>query len=144
MTTTLARFLPPPTEFGRNGYFAHYGIAKPSIPTNRCGTQQSSYSAYPGSGWASSDTVFVNRNFSEVVNSARTALTGDGYSAVLKDRTAVRVAFGCEATFRHKGEGGNFAFVDGHSKYFPTNPEHGILEQDENGCYYRKYFTFDK
>ena len=75
---------------------------------------------------------------------ARTAIVGDAYTAVRKDLTKLTVAFGCEGTFRHKNGGANLAFLDGHSKYIPQDPEFGYIDQDAAGCYYKRYFAWDK
>ena len=53
------------------------------------------------------------------------------------------MAFGCEAQFRHKNDGGNFAFLDGHVKYVHGNSESYLL-LDADGCWFRGYFTFDR
>jgi prepilin-type N-terminal cleavage/methylation domain-containing protein/prepilin-type processing-associated H-X9-DG protein len=148
---TNSNLLPPPRDLGgRNGYFAHYGIAGAQIPKVECPAENRPHQAYAGSGWATDPNVsgatpqWVNRSMTEVVEPARTAIAGDAYTAVRKDLTRVTVSFGCEGTYRHKGVGANYTFLDGHSKYFPNDPEFGYKAQDAQGCWYKKYFAFDK
>lgn len=147
---TAAHLLPPPRGYGRNGYFAHYGIASANIPKNYCGTQDDPLQAYAGSGWATDPNVsgaspqWVDRHYTEVVEPARNGIAGDAYTAVRKDLTRVSVTFGCEGTYRHNNQGANYTFLDGHSKYFSTDPEFGYLAQDANSCWYKKFFAWNK
>jgi prepilin-type N-terminal cleavage/methylation domain-containing protein len=137
----------------KNQYLSHYGIAKHSIywscdPGTNSETQP--YANYPGSGWG---TLYDNNgnpyleysttNLSSIVEVARTANIGDAFTAINAGNTLVVTKFGCEAQFRHKGDGGDFTFLDGHSKYLHGNPEK-IHATDASGCIYEKYFTFDK
>ena len=141
--TTGTNLLPPPKTYGgRNGFFSHYGIASGSIPSAACSAKNSPHQAYAGSGWVSG--TWVNRSSAEVVEPARTAIVGDAYTAVRKDLSRLSVTFGCEGTFRHKGKGANLGFLDGHSKYIPNDPEFGYIDQDAQGCYYKRYFSWDK
>lgn len=148
---TQTYLLPPAQGYGgRNGYFAHYGIASGQIPKAECAANNKPHQAYGGSGWATDPNVsgaqpqWVNRSMTEIVNPARTAIAGDAYTAIRKDQTRATVAFGCEGTFRHKSSGGAYTFMDGHSKYIQNDPEFGYKEQDDQGCWYKKYFAFDK
>ena len=148
---TGTNLLPPPKTFGgRNGFFSHYGIASANIPNAACSPRNSPHQAYAGSGWTTDPNVagatpqWVNRTTTEVVEPARTAIVGDAYTAVRKDLTRLSVTFGCEGTFRHKGKGANLGFLDGHSKYIPDDPEFGYIDQDAQGCYYKRYFAWDK
>ncbi len=151
VATTNASLLPPAKGFGgRNGFFAHYGIGRGQIPRTDCRPRNSPLQAYGGSGWdrnpnvAGSTFEWVNRSTTEVVNPSRLAVAGDAYTAVRKDLTSVTVAFGCEGTFRHKDTGANYTFLDGHAKYIPNDPEFGYIDADENGCYYKRYFAWNK
>ncbi len=131
----------------QNGYYlAHYGIAFPN--TGGGCTQDAPYAAYPGSTWN------VTMSLAAIVQPARTANIGDSFT-VVRTRSSpggvgISTAFGCEAQFRHKGSGGNFSFLDGHSKYVNRNPErHLLLDPNDKsvnpaGCWYEEYFTFDR
>jgi len=150
-TTTLNNLLPPNKEYGgREGYFAHYGIGRGQIPASSCAPRNRPLQAYAGSGWTTDPNVtgsplqWVNRAMTEVVEPARNAIAGDAYTAVRKDKSRVSVMFGCEGTFRHKGVGANYTFLDGHSKYIPNDPEFGYIDQDANGCHYKRYFAWNK
>jgi len=131
-------------------YLSHYGIAKHAVywscdpGTN---SETSPYANYPGSGWTfnydTSNYEYKTQGLSEVVEVARTANIGDAFTAINKDGTRVVAKFGCESQYRHKGDGGSFSFLDGHSKYLKGNPEK-IHATDENGCIYEKYFTLDR
>ncbi len=131
-------------------YLAGYGIAKAAIYWS-CNAGENSetqpYANYPGSGYYFDyvQNKFVQQtvNVSAVVEVARTANIGDAYTAVNHDKTAVVTKFGCEARFRYRGDGGDFSFLDGHSKYIKGNPE-TIHATDAAGCIYEKYFTYDK
>ena len=51
--------------------------------------------------------------------------------------------FGCESTGRHKGQGANYGFADGHCKYFPLNVQ-AVESQNANGDWISKYFSYDQ
>lgn len=131
-------------------YLSHYGIAKAAIYWS-CNPQENSesqpYANYPGSGYLFDPLNLTFKlqsvNISSVVEVARTANIGDAYTALNHDMTAVVSKFGCEARYRYRGDGGDFSFLDGHSKYLKGNPE-TIHDKDANGCVYEKYFTYDK
>ncbi|HZO91235.1 MAG TPA: DUF1559 domain-containing protein [Chthonomonadaceae bacterium] len=130
----------PPPSF----YLAHYGIAFHTV-FGDC-TQDSPYAYYPGSGRAgSADSQYYNESLAAVVQPARTANIGDSWTIWrpgASPQPRVGTAFGCEARYRHKG-GGNFSFLDGHSKWISNNPERHE-ERDEGGCWFEKYFTADR
>lgn len=125
-------------------YIAHYGIAKNSVYwAGQCDTTgMQPYANYPGSGWDWQGN-WRTEALAAIVNVARTANIGDAVTAITTDGTSVYTKFGCEAQFRHKNSGGNFSFLDGHSKYITGNPEAHQLK-DENGCFFEEYFTKDK
>lgn len=135
-------WIPPNTTYGdhKDGYLAHYGIAFHLVGTG-C-TQSSPSVYYPGT-----DNTY-NETLASVVSPARTANIGDSFTVVRNSSASpggirISTAFGCEARFRHKGSGGNFSFLDGHSKYINNNPErHEAV--DSNGCWYEEYFSADK
>lgn len=136
-------WIPPGTTgYGdkKDGYLAHYGIAFHNVGGG-C-TQDSPYAAYPGT-----DSTFTE-SLAAIVSTARTANIGDSFTIVRKSGASpgglrISTAFGCEAQFRHKNSGGNFSFLDGHSKYITKNPERH-LAQDASGCWYEEYFTADR
>ena len=87
---------------------------------------------------------------------ARTANIGDSFT-VVRGRGSpgpgglgISTAFGCEAQFRHKNDGGNFSFLDGHSKYVNRNPErHLALDSTDKsvnaaGCWYEEFFSANR
>lgn len=132
-----------------NQYLSHYGIAKHAIYwAGTCDTVgDAPYAYYPGSGWYfdwdSSSWQYFTESLAAVVETARTANIGDALTVVRTDAPQVDMKFGCEARFRHKNSGGNFSFLDGHSKYLQGNPERYHLK-DANGCQFEQYFTADR
>lgn len=134
--------LPPPDA---TYFLSHYGIARNAgffalNPTdcNKDGTYP--YSNYPGTGWSDDNTTWQNRSLASVVEPARTANITDAYTVISKDKTFVKSRFGCEGRYRHKGDGANLTFLDGHSKYVNGNPEKKI-KYNSDGCAYEEYFT---
>ena len=135
-------WIPPGTNYGpkKDGYLAHYGIAFHNVGGG-C-TQSSPYAYYPGTDNTYQETL------ASIVSPARTANIGDSFT-IVRNRGAspggigISTAFGCEAQFRHKNSGGNFSFLDGHSKYIFKNPERHLL-QDATGCWYEEFFTADR
>jgi prepilin-type N-terminal cleavage/methylation domain-containing protein/prepilin-type processing-associated H-X9-DG protein len=129
-------------------YLSHYGIARNAgfnqIDPATCDkTGQYPYSNYPGTGWSdfwNPPRTWSNRSLASVVEVARTANITDAYTIIAKDRTYVKSRFGCEGRYRHKGEGANLTFLDGHSKYVTGNPEKKV-KFNADGCAYEEYFT---
>ncbi|HLK59674.1 MAG TPA: DUF1559 domain-containing protein [Chthonomonadaceae bacterium] len=137
-----AGWIPPLTSYGphNDGYLAHYGIAF-HLVGGGC-TQANPHVYYPGT-----DNTY-QESLAAIVSPARTANIGDSFTIVRQSGASpggyrVSTAFGCEAQFRHKSSGGNFSFLDGHSKYINKNPERHEL-QDANGCWYEEYFSADE
>lgn len=135
-------WIPPGTTGGpkNNGYLAHYGIAFHGV-FGSC-TQSDPHAYYPGTDYAYQETL------ASVVAPARTANIGDSFTIIRNSGASpgglrIATAFGCEARYRHKNSGGNFSFLDGHSKYVTNNPERH-LAKDETGCYYEEFFSADK
>ncbi len=133
----------PPTK--PDYLLAHYGIARNAgfyaLDPAACDkTGAYPYSNYPGSGWSDDNTAWLNRSLSSIVESARTANLTDAYTVISKDRTFVKSRFGCEGRFRHKSDGANLTFLDGHSKYVTGNPEKHT-KTEASGCVYEEYFT---
>ena len=144
-------FLPPYAWTGtknNQGYLSNYAMPFPgTFNGTGCDTTGSAaYAHYPGGGWASISALedtFVNSGFGQIIEPARTAFIGDGTIHVNPAGTRITTGFGCEGQYRHKGKGANYGFTDGHSVYIPLNPER-VLAKDSNGCFYEKYFSFDK
>lgn len=135
-------WVPPGTTYGdkKDGFLAHYGIAFHNVGGS-C-TQSSPYAYYPGT-----DNTFTEY-LAAIVQPARTANIGDSFTIVRNSGASpgglrISTAFGCEARYRHKNSGGNFSFLDGHSKYINQNPERHLL-QDASGCWFEEYFTADR
>ncbi len=133
-----------------NVYLAHYGVAKNATYWS-CDTGVNSesqpYAHYPGNGYTfdyNSGTIKTNWiSTTSVSEVARTANIGDAFTAISKDKTYVVSKFGCEAQYRHGGDGGTFSFLDGHSKFLHGNPER-FHSKDALGCVYETYFTYDR
>lgn len=139
-----------PTGATGNILLAHYGIAF-NIAGGSCVASDPTYD-FPGSGWANDaggNYIFFGRTLASIVNPARTANIGDAFTLVFGPGGAspgnVGIAFGCEAQFRHKSDGGNFTFLDGHSKYVNRNIQrHEATDTSDvsvnpNGCVYMEF-----
>jgi len=130
-------------------FLSHFGVAK-NAQYYSCAAGQTTdstpYAHYPGSGftfdWNSNAITQQWLNLSAVVETARTANIGDAFTAVSADKTYVVTKFGCEAQYRHKSDGGDFSFLDGHSKYLHGNPER--IHTTDSQCTYETYFSYDK
>jgi prepilin-type N-terminal cleavage/methylation domain-containing protein/prepilin-type processing-associated H-X9-DG protein len=116
-------------------YLSHYAIALHNIDEG-C-ARDSPHQAMPGTDWK------FTQHLAAVVEPARTAIVGDSMTVIRSHGGKFGMAFGCEAQFRHKSDGGNFAFLDGHARYIHGNSESYLL-QDPAGCWFREYFTFDR
>jgi len=117
-------------------YFANYGISFPTGPTGSC-VADDPYFNFPGS------TIGSSMSIAAVTRPAETAITSDGFTGLIDiGRFTVGTTMGCEASNSHQG-GGNFTFLDGHSKWIARNAERYEVT-DPQGCIYKKYFTLDK
>ena len=129
-------------------YYAHYGIGFHLIFNgDQCDTTGGApYAHFAGSGWTTEGGVyhFYSQHIGEIVDITRTAFVGDGltYRQHNADGSFLGTALGCESRFRHRG-GANLSMLDGHAKWISNNPERHTM-QDENNCYFEKYFTSDK
>lgn len=141
---TEADILPILPKDGK--YLSHYGIARHVVWWTDCAgsSVDAPYANYPGSGWTNDNGKFTWQTITttQVAEVARTANIGDAYTAINRDQTRVVTKFGCEAQYRHRGDGGTFSFLDGHSKYLKGNPEE--ITETRDGCTFEKYFTFDR
>ena len=149
-------YFPPkstaPDLGGGPGYISHYGIAFAANHTEDysgdAGCKEADpYYDFPGSGWTY-DTAgtyyFHARSLASVTEPARTTNISDGATVWLNDRDRIGTMMGCEARYRHNGEsGGNFTFIDGHSKYIIGNSQR-YHDTDANGCIYMRYHSGDK
>ena len=144
-----AGYIPPlataPNTGGGAGYVSHYGIA---FAVMVAGTPTSAGYDYPGSGWYTDPTTsmytFSNRSLASIVEPARTANISDALTVYVTSVDRIGTAFGCEARYSHKGRtGGNFTFMDGHSKFILGNAER-YWDKDAAGNYYERYFSANK
>jgi prepilin-type N-terminal cleavage/methylation domain-containing protein/prepilin-type processing-associated H-X9-DG protein len=140
-------WVPPTLPDGSAGqYLAHYGVAFHNVGYGCTPDAPAVY--YPGS-----DNTYTE-NLAAVVSPARTANIGDSFTVVRQRPSpggiGISTAFGCEAQFRHYGSGGNFSFLDGHSKYINKNPErHEAVDTTDTsvnatGCVYEEYFSANR
>ncbi|MDQ2730667.1 MAG: prepilin-type N-terminal cleavage/methylation domain-containing protein [Armatimonadota bacterium] len=132
-------------------YLAHYGLAYNAVNTGAGSSPANAYFAYPGSLGLNKDATTCGQSgvkivrLGDVVRPAETAFIGDGLTVVaaVSGRVVLGNFFPCEGAQRHLG-GSNFVFVDGHAKYVKGNPQTGYIDQDANGIYYQRYFTYDR
>lgn len=158
-------FIGPGTPNTDANILSHYGISRNATfgttVAGDCYPQNSSqypYTHYAGSGWQidqynTTTTNYFTLGMAAILSPAKTAVIGDawttvsgGFSGSTSGYTTpagiVRSRFGCEGTFRHKNDGANLTFLDGHSKYVTGNPENHWKAM-ANGCYYEEYFAYD-
>ncbi len=142
-----AGYIPPKSsapDFGAGpGIVSHYGIA--FALRGGSGTDADPYYDFPGSGWISDGTYhFQARTLASIAESARTANIGDALTVFVTHVDRIGTALGCEARYMHKGEsGGNFCFIDGHSKYIIGNSQR-YHDTDASGVVYMRYHTGDR
>jgi|SwirhisoilCB3_FD_contig_111_518413_length_1826_multi_3_in_0_out_0_2 prepilin-type N-terminal cleavage/methylation domain-containing protein/prepilin-type processing-associated H-X9-DG protein len=113
------------------------------------GTQEDPCFAYPGSYTASPDApgfpgVPLNdiRTFASINRPAQTAIVGDAATVRSTNNIYFGTFFGCEAAKMH-GEGGNFTFIDGHSKYVNHNIQR-YIERGADGVWYQTYLDWTR
>ncbi len=134
--------IPPLTTYGpkHDGFLANYGVALRFVGGN-C-TQNSPHAYYPGSSFNYQESLAA------VVSPARTAIIGDAYTLIFHSSASPgglreSAGFGCDGQFSHRDGGGNYSFLDGHSKFISKNAERHIL-QDSQGCWFEEYFSADE
>jgi prepilin-type N-terminal cleavage/methylation domain-containing protein len=81
-----------------------------------------------------SDTVIVSDGFTGILKLARAGSGGKIGSAW--------TLVGCEGSNAHQG-GGIHLFLDGRAKWIARNSER-YLEQDADGCWFKRYYTIDR
>ena len=124
---------------------AHYGMSFRYTNSRGGASQANPYWNWPGSGWTLTGGVSVGTPlaYSAIVRPAETVNIGDGVTLIRSSSTPrVNPQFGCESMFSHQGEGGNYVFLDGHSKYIKGNIERH-LKQNSAGLWYQQYLSFD-
>lgn len=132
----------------KGGYLAHYGIARRlkggTMDPASCATSgRFAYYNFAGSGYDVDSGKWEQLSLSAIVAPANTANVTDNMTAISADYTRVASHVGCEGAGRHKSDGANVTFLDGHAKYVHGNPE-GELAKDANGCLYEKNFAYDQ
>lgn len=131
----------------KGGYLAHYGIARrlkggTLDPASCEKSGRFAYYNFAGSGYDVDSGKWEQLSLASVVAPASTANVTDNMTAISSDYTRVASHVGCEGAGRHKGDGANVTFLDGHAKYAHGNPE-AELGKDANGCQYEKFFAYD-
>jgi prepilin-type N-terminal cleavage/methylation domain-containing protein/prepilin-type processing-associated H-X9-DG protein len=91
---------------------------------------------YPGGWWT---------YLPQVNRPAETAITGDGTTMVNPGKLGggtIGITFGCEAALMHQN-GGNFTFLDGHSKHITGNIQR-YETKDSDGTIYSTYLDMKR
>jgi len=146
--------LPITVTNGKEEIYSTYGMAFEMCPSseqsdshpctspadyNKFGTSaEDALFLYPGSLLYPADQGGLQRNMGSIARPAETALIGDGATYV--GQKYWNVFFGCESKYIHPN-GGNFTFLDGHSKTILGNPERYRI-QTSSGLWIEKYFYF--
>lgn len=151
------------------GYLSHYAISLPGtsgpIGTKpkknlaclygsggTVGATDCPYYNLPGSGWLYTDDnavdeVWQDLSLSRAASPSRTVFYGDGtthmYTYAGTGQPRIYAGFGCEGALRHKNNGTNYGFIDGHVAFLPGNPR-TVVDADPSGGFYARYYSFDK
>lgn len=101
--------------------------------------------AFPGANIYGTPNTWFIRNLSQIARPAETSFIGDGMTAIVmlgnpSGPAYYGITFGCESAFMHF-TGGNYAFLDGHSKAVKGNIER-YREVGPDGLWIGKYTTF--
>jgi prepilin-type N-terminal cleavage/methylation domain-containing protein/prepilin-type processing-associated H-X9-DG protein len=105
----------------------------PCSQSDPCGNFPGSFN-YPGS--------VTIRYLAAIVRPAETAIVGDGITLVFNGGGNIGITFGCEAAQMHQG-GGDFTFLDGHSKRITGNSQRYLLQRSD-GIWYSRYHTYSE
>ncbi len=117
--------------------YSSYGIALPISGGD--GSKANPLYHDPGCGTNGPNDVLTL--LPAVTRPSETIIVSDG--ATLWVSTAgFATVFGCPGQEMHHG-GGNYIFLDGHSKWIKGNPE-AYLKQNAAGQWYEQYFTYDQ
>jgi prepilin-type N-terminal cleavage/methylation domain-containing protein/prepilin-type processing-associated H-X9-DG protein len=116
--------------------YSHYGIALADPTVQGSGTQQDPYYQNAGSRIHPSQTI--TGSLVQIRRPAETAVVSDGIT--MNGAGVFVTGMGCDGGRAH-GEGGNFTFFDGHSKWIKGNAER-YLERRADGTYFKRYFTY--
>jgi hypothetical protein len=132
---TLASNDLPPRQ-----YFAHYGFTADFGSGGSC-TQQSPYNHFYGTDPIFTNAVGINTS---VNRPAETVITSEGAAYLRNGGSSGPMFnwFGCEAARVHQG-GGNHIFLDGHARFVKGNSQRYLM-QDDTGCWYMRFYSWDK
>ncbi len=122
---------------------AYYGIGI-GVTGGTCVSADPFY-FFAGSNLGSTNPVnHIRMSLTQPERIPEMAIVGDGYTGTAGPNAnpIMFTSIGCESADMYKG-GGNFAFLDSHSRFVKGNSQryHNV---DGAGCVYMKYFTIDR
>jgi prepilin-type N-terminal cleavage/methylation domain-containing protein len=130
-----------PTIWPPRQFFADYGFVVPYGPLGSC-SKEDPYNNIAGSDPLNSDPPILG-TLAGIQQPARTVLITDSATFMSsRPNNVIWITFGCEGANAHNG-GGNHVFADGHAKWIRGNSER-YLDQDTDGCWYKRYYTIDR
>jgi prepilin-type N-terminal cleavage/methylation domain-containing protein/prepilin-type processing-associated H-X9-DG protein len=116
--------------------YAHYGIVQPDQGLQGQGTQEEPF--YQNAGSRIAPAGGVTMTLAQILRPVETAVVSDGIT--MTGGGVFVTVMGCNGAGTH-GEGANFTFFDGHSKWISGNAEKH-LQRRADGAYFKKYFTY--
>ena len=134
---------PPFTDYF-SSYGIVFGVSLEDLDSGYFGdgTQASPFWMSAGSEWfASTAAGDYARTLGEVNRVAENAIVGDGatwFRQTTPTGGFVLTALGCESAEMHQ-QGGNFVFLDGHTKWLARNPERYLMQR-KDGLWVKKFF----